>query len=98
MIQIKENQLDLGTIKVQTERFFSVTLQNPTDKSVIVVVKPSCSSCTFMQSGPPSIPPMGEGYYTFLYRPDVTGQMVRSIHFLVDDKIEATFVFKANVV
>lgn len=98
MISLIENQLDLGDVKLQTERFFAVEIINPEEKIAVVQVKPSCASCTFLKSGPDAIPKMGQGFYTFIYRPDTLGQMIRSIQFLVNDKIEATLTFKANVV
>jgi hypothetical protein len=98
MIELQTNQLDLGEVKLQTQRFFTIPIKNTTDKNLVVTAKPSCASCTFLQSAPEFLPALGEGFYTFIYRPDTLGDMIRSIHFQVDNKVEQSLNFKAKVI
>lgn len=98
MLEIKDNQLNLGQVKTLSDSFFNVIVKNTDDEPKAVVAKPSCGSCTFLHSGPAFIPAKGEGFYAFRFRPETVGEVVRSVYFLVGDIKQADFVFKAQVI
>lgn len=97
MIETNQPNIDLGEVKMGTDKFFQVTVRNTYPEAKFVSTQMSCGSCTHFVSGPDFVPPGGEGTFKFKFSPTGTGSQLKTIFFNIEGKLEATFIFKADV-
>lgn len=97
MIDLSQPNLDLGEVRIGIDTFFQVSVKNTYPEPKAVTIQPSCGSCTHFVSGPDYIAPGREETYKFRFNPTATGTQIKSIFFNIDGKLEATFIFKADV-
>lgn len=97
MINLNQPNLDLGEVRLGIDNFFQVSVKNTYPELKTVTTQMSCGSCTHFVSGPDYVAPGKEEIYKFRFNPTATGTQIKSIFFNIDGKLEATFIFKADV-
>lgn len=98
MIQLNRNQIDLGSIKLNTQHRFNVTVQNTGNKSIIVDTKPYCGACTTARVKKSTLVEGESTTIDLVFTPSSKGMNAKVVGILENNVETTKLTFTANVV